>query len=90
MALAMRSDRWEWLEDCADHLAAEVIAGQLRAELVPVYIQDVAAIPGLVGSSRIFVPENFMHRAKWVLAQAPLSEAELEWLALAPLTAPGE
>jgi Putative prokaryotic signal transducing protein len=86
----MGSDRWEWLEDCADHLAAEVIAGQLRADSVPVYIQDVAAIPGLVGSSRIFVPENFMHRAKWVLAQAPPSEAELEWLALAPLAAAGE
>jgi Putative prokaryotic signal transducing protein len=90
MASAMHSDRWEWLEDCADHLAAEVIAGQLRAESVPVYIQDVSAIPGLVGSSRIFVPENFMHRARWVLAQAPLSEAELEWLALAPSPAPAE
>jgi len=86
----MRTDRWEWLEDCPDHLAAEVVAGQLRAESVPVYIQDEAAIPGLVRSSRIFVPENFMHRAKWVLAQAPLSEAELEWLALAPSPAPGE
>jgi hypothetical protein len=80
----MHLDHWEWLEDCPDHLAAEVIAGQLRTESVPVYIQDEAAIPGLVQGSRIFVPENFMHRAKWVLAQAPLSEAELECLALAP------
>jgi Putative prokaryotic signal transducing protein len=86
----MGSDRWEWLEDCPDHLAAEVVAGLLRAESVPVYIQDEAAIPGLVRSSRIFVPENFMHRAKWVLAQTPISDAELEWLASAQLSGPGE
>jgi len=90
MASSMDSDSWEWLEDCPDHLAAEVLAGQLRAESVPVYIQDEAAIPGLVRKSRIFVPKNFIHRAKWVLSRAPLSDAELEWLALAPSTGSGE
>ncbi|HEX9138676.1 MAG TPA: hypothetical protein VF848_02730 [Steroidobacteraceae bacterium] len=69
-------------------MAAEVIAGLLRVESVPVYIQDDAAIPGLAGSSRIFVPEYFLQRAKWVLAQTPVSEAELEWLALVLDTAP--
>ena len=77
----MEQDRWEVAQTCSDHLSAEVIAAVLREGAVPVRIVDAGALPGLDFGSRVLVPLELLHRARWVLAQRTVTDAELDHLA---------
>lgn len=78
----------EWCEFAAysDVASAELVAGLLRNESVPVHIASDEPMPGLVRGFRILVPPDMLHRARWVAAQAELSEEELVFLATGQLS----
>ncbi len=77
----MSSEAWQVVAEFPNHLAAEIAASVLRAESVPVRIQSSGALPGLELGSRVLVPADQLHRAKWLCEQAQVSDAELEFLA---------
>ena len=76
-----------WCEFAAysDAASAEVVAGMLRSESVPVHVASDEPMPGLVRGFRVLVPSAMLHRAKWIAAQAELSEEELAFLATGQL-----
>ena len=78
----MLSDDWQALETFPNHLAAEIAAGVLRADSMPVRIESFGVVPGLEQGSQLMVPVALMHRARWLLAQARVSDAELDDLAM--------
>jgi len=61
-------------------MEAHIVAGRLNADGVPTI---VLAAPGLefLFTAEILVPKALLHRARWVLAWPPASEAELLFLA---------
>jgi hypothetical protein len=81
----------EWCEFAvySDAALAEVVAGLLRGESVPVHVASDEPMPGLVRGFRILVPPDMLHRAKWIAAQAQLSEEELVFLATGQLPGKG-
>ena len=60
-------------------LEAEITAGRLYAEKVPVAILWVPGLPDPFAELRI--PRPLIHRARWVLSWAPPSDEELLFLA---------
>jgi hypothetical protein len=74
-------DDWQTVEEFPDHLAAEIAASVLRAAELPVRIKSSGALPGLELGSSLMVPAALLHRARWLLAQAKVSDSELEFLA---------
>ncbi len=81
----MLSDDWQALETFPNHLAAEIAAGVLRADSMPVRIESFGVVPGLEQGSQLMVPVSLLHRARWLLAQAKVSDAELDYLATGKL-----
>ena len=81
------SEHWKEFASYSDTASAEVVAGLLRSEGVPVQVSTDQPIPGLVESVRLFVPADLVHRAKWVASQSQLTEAELSFLATGKLDA---
>ena len=81
------SNNWQEFASYSNVASAEVVAGLLRSEGVPVEVTSDEPIPGLVKSVRLSVPADLMHRAKWVTSQVQLSEAELVFLATGELDA---
>lgn len=70
---------------CSDHVAAEILANQLRAELVPAIVRGFGGIPGLEQGAEVLVPRRLLHRAKWIIAQSAPNDAELIFLATGEL-----
>ena len=84
----MPSDDWQPLETFSTYLAAEIAAGVLRADAVPVRIESFGVVPGLEQGSRLLVPVSLLHRARWLLGQAQVSDAELDRQALSQAPEP--
>ena len=78
----MLSDDWQALETFPNHLAAEIAAGVLRADSMPVRIESFGVVPGLEQGSQLMVPVALMQRAHWLLEHARVSDAELDDLAM--------
>ena|ERR1700685_3176927 len=70
---------------CPDHVAADVLANFLRSEGVPTMVHDLSAVPGLEQGTAVPVSAALVHRAKWLIAHEPPSEAELAYLATGAL-----
>jgi hypothetical protein len=86
------SDLWHEFAVYSDAASAEVAAGLLRSEGVPVDIRSDVPVPGLIQGFSVRVPANMVHRAEWVLANAEFSEEELAFIATGHLgqEGPGE
>lgn len=83
-----RRDEWEECLTYSDRGSAEALCARLVSEGVPAQI-EVGALEGAVDSSfRVVVPCALAHRARWILAQLPPSEGELEYMATGKL--PGQ
>lgn len=83
----IRERGWECFAIYHDELAAEVVAGYLRRNECPAQIAGRAGAaldPGV----RVIVPGELLHRARWLWAQADLTDAELQYLATGEL--PGD
>ncbi len=79
------SNNWQEFAVYSDAASAEVTAGLLRSEGVPVELIVDQPIPGLIKSVHLSVPADLVHRAKWVLSQVQFTEAELAYLATGTL-----
>lgn len=83
-----RRDEWEECQTFSDRGPAEAVCARLVSEGVPAQI-EVGALEGAVDSGfRVVVPCVLAHRARWILAQLPPSEEELEYMATGKL--PGQ
>jgi hypothetical protein len=77
-------DEWQTFEVVDDEGSAEVLAGRLRSEDVPAAVHRQSPVPG-IEEYHIVVPTNLAHRARWVMAGAPRTDAELTYLATGEL-----
>ena len=79
---AVDEDPWVLLEACTDPTAAQVIAGRVKAEGIPVQVSALEPIPGLEQNAEVHVPRSWLQRAQQVLAAQRPTDEELTELAL--------
>ena len=72
--------RWECFLRFLGPLEAHIVAGRLNAEGVPTVVLSAPGMD-LSFTAKILVPAHLLHRARWVMAWPPASEAELLFLA---------
>ena len=73
---------WEIFDRFPDETAALTLAGQLRSSDCPTKVSPRKLASSLETEYCVYVPRSLMHRARWILAQLPVSDEELESLAL--------
>ena len=73
---------WELFRSFPDEGAALTLSGQLRSSDCPTKISPRKLASGLETEYQVYVPRSLAHRARWILAQLPVSDEELESLAL--------
>lgn len=83
------SERWQQFAVYPDAASAEVAAGLLRSEGVPVNVASDEPMPGLIEGFRLMVPAEMLHRARWVVSNADFTEEELAFFATARLDSDG-
>ena len=81
----MSDDEWIGVADYTNRASAEALVGLLTAEHVPCFVASNEILPGLGSDFSVRVPPDLVHRARWVLAQSQVSEAELNYLATGEL-----
>ena len=64
-----------------EHAAAS-LAGQLRASQCPSKVSARQLASCVETEYCVYVPRSLVHRARWIVAQLPPSDEELESLAL--------
>jgi len=83
--LAIRFDPdFEEFRTFADRTSAESFRSWMEFEGVPAHVQSMAQETQFA----VFVLKKLAHRARWICAQQPPSEGELEFLATGKL--PGQ
>ena len=78
------TEGWQTIEVFDDEISAQAMAGRLRVDGVPVAVKSDRLVPG-VGTFHVVVPTELADRARWILAQAESTEAELNYLATGEL-----
>ena len=73
---------WELFKSFPDENAALAVAGQLRTSECPAKVSPRKLSSGLETEYQVFVPRSLAHRARWIAAQMPVSDEELEALAM--------
>ena len=61
--------------------SAQALAALLQSQRVPANIRAESVLLGEMRNCDVLVPVELAHRARWVLAQAHLSDAELTYIA---------
>jgi len=79
---------WEVFRSFPKESAAIAMCGQLRAGECPATVSPRALGNAVETEYCVFVPRSLAHRARWIVAQLPVSEEELEFLATGKLPAP--
>ena len=82
--------QWERFARYPNYVAAQIVAGLLENEGVPTLVESIGVFPDATSFSTIWVPKEFAHRARWVLAWPPPTDAELTFLATGELPADNE
>jgi hypothetical protein len=83
-----RDGDYEEFREFPDRGPAEALCSHLEFEGVPSYIESRALSSGLEATFVVFVLKKLAHRARWIVAQLPPSDAELDFLATGKL--PGQ
>ena len=83
-----RDGDYEEFRKFPDRGPAEALCSWLEFEGVPSYIESRALSSGLEATFVVFVLKKLAHRARWIVAQLPPSDAELDFLATGKL--PGQ
>jgi hypothetical protein len=83
-----RAGDYEEFRKFPDRGPAEALCSWLEFEGVPSYIESRALSSGVEMTFVVFVLKELAHRARWVVAQLPPSDAELDFLATGKL--PGQ
>jgi hypothetical protein len=73
--------RWEEFVRYPNFWEAHIIGGLLRAEGLPTRIEFMWPSLDLMSYSVVWVPKGLSHRARWILAWPPPTDAELTFLA---------
>ena len=73
--------QWDEFERYPSFCTGHIIGGLLENEGVPVIVEFLWPGPDLRSYSVVYVPRELVHRARWILAWSPPSEAELTFLA---------
>jgi len=76
--------RWECFSTFYDPLAAHIVAGRLNVEGVPAIVEAWSRLD-FTWACEVWVPSELAHRARWIMAWEPPSEAELTFLATGEL-----
>lgn len=84
----MSDKEWELFRTFPDLGPAETLRMQLEAADIPTRVESSALQSGREAHFRVFVLKALVHRARWVVAQLPMTDAELTYLATGRL--PGE
>ena len=74
-------DDWELFRTFSDLGSAEAMRSWLEFEGVPSKVESRALENAIEGQYCVFVAKYLAHRARWVVAQLPPTDAELEFLA---------
>lgn len=77
----MPGDVWSEVVTLSDRISAEAVLGLLTQGDVPGRIVSDEHLPGLGLFFSVVVPAELLHRARWLLSEAQVSEAELTYLA---------
>jgi hypothetical protein len=77
---------WTQFAHYFDPWAAYIVAGLLENEGVMTYIESHGILGASDGYAALWVPHPLVHRARWILALGPPTEAELLYLATGELT----
>ena len=73
---------WEFFQSYPEENAAIAVAGQLRTNDCPTKVSPRKLANGLETEYCVYVPRSLAHRARWIIAQLPVSDEELESLAM--------
>lgn len=79
------NDSWQEFAAYADAVSAEVAAGLLRSEGIPVNVASDEPMLGLIQGFHLMVPPEMLHRARWVVSNAAFTDEELAFFATARL-----
>ena len=80
-----QSDEWLLFRSFDDHGSADVMCQWLLREQVPAKVVPRTLENALESQFGVFVLRSLAHRARWVVAQLPPSDEELEYLATGQL-----
>ena len=83
-----RDGPYEEFRTFPDRGPADSLCSWLEFEGVPCYVEPQALSSGMETQFVVYVLSKLAHRARWILAQMPPSDAELEFLATGKL--PGQ
>jgi hypothetical protein len=78
-------ENWELFRTFTDIGSAEVMCAWLLSEEVPATVDTISFESALEIQYRLYVQRDLVHRARWVIAQPPPTDAELEFLATGKL-----
>jgi len=81
----MPDEPWTTVIAYSDRISAEAVLGLFTSEQLPCVIASTDHIPGLASDYSVRVPSRLLHRARWILAQSHVSDAELTYLATGEL-----
>ena len=84
----MSDEEWKLFRVFPDLNAAEALRLQLENHSVPTRVESRALEVGMEAKFCVYVSKTLAHRARWVIAQLPFTDAELDFLATGKL--PGE
>jgi hypothetical protein len=75
------ADHWSGVASYSERISAEAVLGLLAQGGVPGRISSDESLPGLATFFCVVVPTGLLHRARFLLAEAQVSESELTYLA---------
>jgi hypothetical protein len=81
---------WKEFAVYSDAASAEILAGLLRSEGIPVEIAGDEPIPGLAGGFRVLVPTELVHRVRSIVSNAAFTDEELESFATGETDSDGD
>jgi hypothetical protein len=76
---------WQVVATFADLASAHAIAALFRSEGVPAEVISDTSLLGEARHCEIRVPQELVHRARWLMSQAQFTDAELTFLATGEL-----
>lgn len=86
---ATPDDDWTLFDSFDDPASAQVMCRWLLREDVPAKVLPRTLEHAIEANFGVFVPRCLAHRARWVVAQLPPTDAELEYLATGRLPGGG-
>ena len=84
------SDDWELFRVFTDAGSADTMCNWLRLENVPARVESRSLENAREAEFCVFVLRSLAHRARWVVAQLPRTDEELDFLATGKLPETGD